>query len=88
MINNPNLLNELIKKLNEIPEKIIKESIKEVIEEDEYIRKLENITIPKEEYKTTILYNIILDDIFNFDMLHISTSTKGRNYNIQIEEAA
>lgn len=88
MINNPNLLNELIKRLDEIPEYIIKNSIKEVIQEDECISDLKNLLIKSEEYKSELSYNKMKTDIFYFDILHISTSIQETEYQIQSEEAA
>lgn len=42
MINDPNMIEELMKKLDEVPENIIKNAIKEVLEEDkqEHIEEL------------------------------------------------
>lgn len=44
MINDPNMIEELMKKLNEVPEDIIKNAIREVLKEDkqEYIEDLLN----------------------------------------------
>lgn len=52
MINDPNMISELMKKLDEIPEDIIKNAIKEVIEED----------------KKESIEELLRDNINNYDL--------------------
>ena len=58
MINDPNMIEELMKKLDEVPEDIIKSAIKEVLEEDkqEYIEEL--LKDNSNNYYLTTEYNL------------------------------
>ena len=71
MVNNPELINKIIKQLNNVPDNILDEVVNEILEEDKYFNAINEI--PVTSYKQQVTFKEI-SDLSYFNFLHINST--------------